>query len=327
MTQVGPLVFESPVWLLALAAVPVAAAAVLLWWRDARDTGARYADPTLLDLRQPRRSRALRGAAAVSVLIALALLAVAAAAPARDATRDEERGAVVLAIDTSLSMLRDDFAPTRVEAAAQAANEMLDVAPEEISVGLISFADRAQTLVAPTAERDLVAAKLARLPEAREGTALGDAVVASLTLLSGAGLLDDPPANPDQSPARIVLLTDGAATTGLDPQLAAQRAQAVQVPVFSILVGDDPPHPRFGDPREILSLLSSQTGGTYTQTTEVADLQEVFRDIGTVLTPVTELQDLTVRFVAGALAFLALAALLAALSRPRERVLPRSSAA
>ena len=323
--SIGPLVFQSPGWLLALLLIPLVAVAGAAWLRRGRDAAARYADPAILDLRRPARSRRLLVAAAAAVLVALACLVVAAARPARDVTRDEERGTVVLAIDTSLSMLRDDFPPTRLGAASAAASEMLDVAPEEIAVGLVSFADRARTLVTPTTDRVVVDSALTELPEAREGTALGDAVVASLSLLSGAGALDDPPATPEQSPARIVLLTDGAQTGGLDPASAAERAQAVQVPVFTILVGDDPPHPRFGDPREILSLLSSQTGGSYTQTTEVADLQEVFRDIGTVLTPVSELEELAVWFVTGALAFLVLAGLLAALSRPRERVLPPSA--
>jgi hypothetical protein len=86
--------------------------------------------------------------------------------------------------------------------------------------------------------------------------------------------------------------------------------------VFTILVGDDPPHPRFGDPREILALLASQTGGTYTQTTDQADLQRVFEDIGTTLTPVQKLRELTVWLVLGALVLLAIAALAAALGRP-----------
>ena len=307
MTEVGPIIFRSPVWLLLLLLVPVLAGCALWWWRRAGSAAEAYADPRLIDTRPPRRARAAQLAALIAALVAIGALAVAAARPAMDVTREEERGTVILAIDTSLSMRKDDLEPSRLGAASQAAKRLVDEAPESTAIGLVNFADRARTLLTPTIERDRVRAALDDLPEPREGTALGDAVATSLSLLSGAGVLQQTPASPEESPARIVLLTDGARTLGLEPAAAAARAQAAQVPVFTILVGDDPPHPRFGDPRETLASLATQTGGTYTQTTTDEDLGRVFADIGKTLTPVQRLEELTVWPAALALILLLLA--------------------
>jgi Ca-activated chloride channel family protein len=318
MTEIGPIVFQEPTWLFALLLAPVLAGFGVLWWRRAGRAAAAYADPLLVDVRAPRGSRAAQLGAGALALLALVALAIAAARPSIDETREEERGTVILAIDTSLSMRKDDLKPSRLVAASDAAKRLLDEAPDSTAIGLVSFSDRARTLVTPTVERDVLAVALDDLPEPREGTALGDAVATSLSLLSGAGVLQEIPAAPQDSPARIVLLTDGARTLGLEPSAAAARAQAAQVPVFTILVGDDPAHPRFGDPRETLAMLASQTGGTYTQTTTDADLAEVFADIGKTLTPVQRLRELTVWLVGAALLLLGLAGLALALARPRR---------
>jgi Ca-activated chloride channel family protein len=318
MTEIGPIVFQAPEWLIALLALPVLAVLGLMWWRRAGRAAAAYADPELVDVRSSGWSRGAQLIGGLLGVLALAALAVGAARPSIDVTTEEERGTVILAIDTSLSMRKQDLQPSRLGAASDAAKRLLDEAPASTAVGLVNFADRARTLVTPTVEREVVAAALDDLPEPREGTALGDAVATSLTLLSGAGVLEEIPANPQDSPARIVLLTDGARTLGLEPSAAAARAQAAQVPVFTILVGDDPPHPRFGDPRETLAMLATQTGGTYTQTTDDVDLARIFEDIGKTLTPVQRLRELTVWLVASALGLLALAALALALARPRE---------
>ncbi len=318
MTEIGPVVFQSPESLLALLLVPALAVLALLWWRRGGRAATADADTNMGDVRSTGWSRGAQLAGGLLGLLAIAALAVGAARPSVDVTREEERGTVILAIDTSLSMRKDDLQPSRLGAASDAAKRLIDEAPESTAVGLVNFADRARTLVSPTVERNVVKAALDDLPEPREGTALGDAVATSLSLLSGAGVLEEIPANPQDSPARIVLLTDGARTLGLEPSAAAARAQAVQVPVFTILVGDDPPHPRFGDPRETLAMLATQTGGTYTQTTDDVDLARVFEDIGKTLTPVQRLRELTVWLVASALGLLVLAGLALALARPRH---------
>jgi Ca-activated chloride channel family protein len=152
------------------------------------------------------------------------------------------------------------------------------------------------------------------------GTALGEGVTTSLAALQAAGAIaDPPPANPSDSPGRLLLLTDGANSIAksTSPEAAAQRAAADGVPIYAILLGDDPGRPDQPLPSETLAAMSSSTGGIFAQTTTTADLSAVFADIGSVVAPVDELRELTVWFAGLAIALLAAAALALGLARPR----------
>ena len=76
------------------------------------------------------------------------MLAVARPTMAMEVAKDEST--VVLTVDVSGSMAAEDVAPTRIEAARQAANAFLDEVPEGVKVGLVSFSDGANVEIAPT---------------------------------------------------------------------------------------------------------------------------------------------------------------------------------
>ena len=175
-------------------------------------------------------------------------------------------------------------------------------------------------LLAPTTDRTTIKNALEGIDDTREGTALGAAVTTSLAALQANGsVADPPPADPSDSPGRIMVLTDGANSirNATSPDAAAERAAAAGVPIYTILLGDDPGRPDQPLPAETLSAMASRTGGIFAQSTTTADLQAVFSDIGSVVAPVNELRELTVWAAAAALGLLLLAALLAAMARPR----------
>ena len=191
-------------------------------------------------------------------------------------------------------------------------------------VAPILAAGSGREIVEPGAGSGRLAVDLVRaldgLGELRVGTALGEGVTTSLSALQAAGAIaDPPPANPSDSPGRILLLTDGANSipNATSPEAAAQRAASEGVPIYSILLGDDPGRPDQPLPSETLSAMSSSTGGIFAQTTTTADLQAVFADIGSVVAPVDELRELSVWFAGLALVLLVGAGACAALSRPR----------
>jgi Ca-activated chloride channel family protein len=260
-------------------------------------------------------------AAGIAALLAVVAGVLAMARPAIDVTREQERGTVILALDVSNSMLATDLEPNRLTAAIDSAERFLDEAPASTAVGLVTFANGADLVVAPVTDREPVRDALGEIDDSstREGTAIGDAVVTSLTALRSAGVLEDPPATPQESAGRVLVITDGANSVGTDPSSAGARARAARVPVFTILLGDDPGHPRFGVPSETLSQLASQTGGVFTQTTTSEDLERVFEDIGKTLTPVQHLRELTVYFALAGLVLLCLALALLALAQPSRR--------
>ena len=185
------------------------------------------------------------------------------AVPREDAT-------VVLAIDISGSMKATDVAPTRLDAAREAAQSFIDQLPENIRVGIVAFASRPVTLVAPTTDRGELDTALDRL-QALDGTAMGDALMQVLDLAEtiqagdaggaggaggtgGANPSPDPSAVPAPDPSlapdssvdqptgeplvAAILLSDGANSVGTaEPLDAAQRAASLGVPIYTIALG------------------------------------------------------------------------------------------
>jgi Ca-activated chloride channel homolog len=319
--------FQSPDWLWALLLLPVLAAGLVLWARGRRRAASRWAEPGVMAVTPRGRTPVLRAAAAAVALLAVGAGIVALARPSVEETRQERRSTVMLTIDVSESMLKTDLQPNRLSAAVDAAERFLDEAPDDTAIGITTFADRASVVLAPTTDRDDVRRALDGIGSTRVGTALGEAVSVSLTALEAAGAVQEPPpADPSDSPGRVLVLTDGANSIlrATSPEAAAQRAAAEGVPVYTILLGNDPGRPDQPLPSETLAAMATQTGGVFAQSTTSEDLRAVFADIGSIVAPVDELRELTVWVVGIALALMALAAVLAGLARPRP---PRPSPA
>lgn len=315
--------WQSPGWLWALLALPVAVAALALWGRRASAAARAYADPGLLAVGPGRRTRLMRGVAAGLALLAAAAGVLAMARPSVTDRSDRRQSAVVIAIDTTQTMLKTDLRPNRLRAAVEAAGRFLDEVPDDVAVGLVTFAEGATVIVPPVTDHDRVRRALAGVGEVRIGTALGEAVTAGLGSLRAAGALEPVPERPEDSAGRILLLTDGANSVGrrpggraVTPEAATERAAAARVPVYSLLLGDDPGRPDQPTPSELLSGMATRTGGVFAQSVTSEDLRAVFADIGSVIAPVEELEELTVWAAAAALALLVAAALAAAAGGP-----------
>jgi len=312
--------FQSPDWLWALLLLPVLAVGLVAWARGRRRAAARWAEPGVMAVTPRGRVPVLRAAAAAVALLAVGAGIVALARPSVEETRDEQRSTVMITLDVSDSMLATDLQPNRLGAAVDAAERFLDEAPQDTAAGITTFADRASVVLAPTTDRDDVRRALDEIEGTRVGTALGEAVSVSLTALQAAGAVQEPPpADPSDSPGRILVLTDGANSIrrATSPEAAAQRAASEGVPIYTILLGNDPGRPDQPLPAETLAAMATQTGGVFAQSTTSEDLRAVFADIGSIVAPVDELRELTVWVVGIAIALMALAAILAGLSRPR----------
>jgi len=308
--------FLDPMWLWALLVVPVLVVIAVMWERDRARVGQAFADPSVMAIGSDAKARRQRRTALALGLLAVAMGPLALARPAFSTVEDQRHGAVVLEIDTSRSMQKTDLQPNRLEAAKAAANQFLDSAPEEVQVGLVTFNDRAVVQVAPTLDRQAVRSALDRL-DVKEGTALGDAVVAGIGSLSGAGALNPLPATPQQSAGRIMILTDGAGNVGTSTDDAIARAQAVKVPLYTVMLGNDAGRPDRPPPPETLAGMATQTGGVFAQTTSAGDLTKIFQDLGGALTKVPTVTELA--WVASLLALLLLGAAGLLLSAARRR--------
>ena len=241
----------------------------------------------------------------------LALLVVGFARPTDEVRVPRERATVMVAVDVSRSMLADDVPPDRLVAAKDAAREFVADLPEEFNVGLVAFAGSASVMVPPTGDREVMAAGIDRLDEGVtgvQGTAIGDAIDASLESIRtlDAQAVDEPP------PARVVILSDGANTTGRSPTSAAGDAVEAGVPVdtisFGTLDGQIGAGQRVPVDGETLRVVSEQSGGGYYEAGSSAELREAYADIGSSVGYRMERQDVSARFIGGGLVFALLAA-------------------
>jgi Ca-activated chloride channel homolog len=222
--------FAAPLVLLALVAVPLLALWYLLSERRRRAGAALFAAPALQPSVAPRRPGWRRHAPFLVVALALAALIVAAARPERTVAVPVERASIMLATDVSGSMTATDVKPNRLTAAKRAAFQFLSTVPKQVNVGVMAFNQVPQVLQSPTQDRAAVSAAIQRM-SVHGGTATGEAINTATTILNRTAPGQKRP------PAAIVLLSDGASTSGRDPVSAAQAAGKAKIPIYTVALG------------------------------------------------------------------------------------------
>jgi Ca-activated chloride channel homolog len=306
------LTYDQPdvLWLL-LAVVLLAFLYVVMQLRRERYE-VRFTNLELLDVVAPRRPRWRRHLTAAMFLLGISALVVAAARPFAEVRVPRERATVVLAIDVSFSMMADDVEPTRLDAAQEAAVDFVQGLPASMNVGLVAFDGTARVLVPPTPDRTSVQQAINGL-QLGPSTAIGEAIFASLDAIEMA-----PPGEVDErAPGRIVLMSDGETTVGRPNDMGSDAATRAGVPVSTISFGtpfgeivleEEPvPIPVPVSP-EPLRAVADATGGTFFEAGSLADLEDVYADIGTSIGYTTEEQEVTHRAVWVALALFGLTA-------------------
>ena len=294
--------FASPLWLLLLVAVPL-----LVWAARRSAAGDRAGERPGVRFSAATDAGAASGAAAgwarfawlpgALRLMALALAIVALARPQqRDASvaRSAEGIDIVLALDISTSMLAEDFAPNRFEAARAVAAEFVRGRTSD-RVGLVVFAGQAFTQAPLTLDYPFLLSMLrgVQMGQIEDGTAIGTAIATAAARLRDS----------DAASKVVILLTDGQSNRGqIDPETAAEAAAALGVRIYAIGVGGDggpmmpgagplaaPSLPGFGGllappsaeiDEATLQAVAATTGGRYFRATDVEALREIYGAIG-----------------------------------------------
>ena len=195
----------------------------------------------------------------VLLLLSLATLLFAMARPTAKITLPLSQRTIILAMDVSGSMRAADVQPNRLVASQEAAKAFVNNLPREVRVGVIAFAGTAAVVQAPTTSRDDVIAAIDRF-QLQRATATGSGIILSLaTIFPDAGIeisqatgqrnmpgpMDEKKDKPEFTPvepgsytsAAIIMLTDGARTTGPDPVDAAKMAADRGVKVYTVGIG------------------------------------------------------------------------------------------
>jgi Ca-activated chloride channel family protein len=162
---------------------------------------------------------------------------------------------VILAIDVSRSMRAMDVQPNRFEAAKEAARSFIGSLPEDVRLGIVSFAGTAALVQAPTRDKEQLLGALDRL-QLDIHTALGSGLIVALATLfpqdgleveaySSGSAPRKPPAKKaaavppgSNTNAAIILLTDGRRTIGPTPVDAARMAAERGIRVYTVGFGN-----------------------------------------------------------------------------------------
>jgi Ca-activated chloride channel family protein len=299
--------FREPLLLAALALVPLALLAYWAAQRRRRRYAIRYpAVDVLAGVAGKARGRHIP---AVLAIAALAALAISLARPERTVAVEQRQGTVMLVHDTSGSMQATDVKPDRLSAARDAARTLISSVPDEFRLGVISFNTQVEELASPTTDRSQALRAIEGL-KVQGGTAMGDglqmAVNAIRTPVTGAD------GRPQRIPGAIVLLSDGASTSGRDPRAVAKTAAKYKIPIYAIALGtpngrlkqaDGSMTPVPPDTATLDSIARTSGGRSFTAPT-ARDLEAVYANLGKGLATRREKQEVTGAFAGGALILL-----------------------
>ena len=218
----------------------------------------------------------------VNRIMIILLLVLAAAGTMLWTTGKISNSDYIIAIDSSSSMLADDFEPSRLQAAKEAAVAFIDDLSARAQIGVVSFSGNAFI------EQELTG-DFGRAKEAIDntkirtvgGTNVGDAIITSANLLE----------NSEKSKV-IILLTDGRSNVGTPVEEAIFYAQEKSIKINTIGVATEQGGrflridavSRIDEPT--LKAIASSTGGSYYPAADKAALIKAFRDATTSSTEV-----------------------------------------
>lgn len=311
-TRVWLFEFFNPDRLWALVILPVLVIIYLLLLRLKRNRGMRYTQTGIVGAVLPRQSQWRRHVSVAMTLCSLVAITGAWARPAGVEKVPRERATVVVVLDRSLSMQAVDVSPTRLDASKQAAKDFIAQLPASYNVALVGLSGSSGVLAPPTTDRGMVDRVIDGM-DLQEGTAIGDAITASLSAVAMApGEEGDDPA-----PAIIVLLSDGQNTGGsTEPMSAAAQAKAADIPIHTIAFGTangyvdiDGQRANVAPDRELLAQIAEETGGRAMDAKTANQLDNVYEQMQSEVGYEEVKKEVTAQWALYALAFAFIAAL------------------
>ncbi len=265
-----PLGFIWPQMLWLLLVIPAVVGLYFVLLRRKKKAALRYGNLAMVKIAQGTHGAWRRHVPPALYLAGLVFAVTAIARPTAVLSLASTKATVILAMDVSISMRAEDMQPSRIVAAQEAAKAFINEQPKDVQIGLVAFAASALLVQNPTTDHQALSAAIDRF-ELQRGTAVGNGILASLGTLfpneewnipgqsiftqgggeragGGAAPLG---ANPTPEPAKqpdivepgslktaiVILMTDGATTTGPNPIEAARLAAAHGLRVYTIGFG------------------------------------------------------------------------------------------
>jgi Ca-activated chloride channel homolog len=222
-------------------------------------------------------------------MLSLACIIVALARPQKRNEKQTSEGEgidIVLCMDVSGSMGSPDIPPSRMAVAKEVAEEFIRSRPTD-RIGLVIFSGESFTQCPITSDRATLISQVQTL-ESRtrldDGTVIGEGLATAVDRLSKS----------EAKSKVIILLTDGKedppATRLIDPLTALEIAKSRGVKVYTVGMSADPAAATqaingkknasadFLD-EQLLSKISSETGGQYFRARDKEGLQSIYKQI------------------------------------------------
>jgi Ca-activated chloride channel homolog len=219
-------------------------------------------------------------------LLALACLLLALARPQIRNVQSRNKGEgidIVLCMDVSGSMLSQDFAPNRLEAAKAVAIDFVKSRPVD-RFALVTFSGESFTLSPLTTNHEVILQQIKSLKSGMltDGTLIGEGLAKSVERLSSVG---------GAKSKVVILLTDGKEeapeTRIIDPLTALQIARVKGVKVYTVGMAGDPfaqrqtqnftPTSNLDD--ALLQRMARETGGAYFRARDKEALEVIYAQI------------------------------------------------
>ena len=279
--------FAYPAFLYFLLIIPL-----LGWWYWKKENSISpdltYSSLQMFAGLKPSLKERLRHLPAVLRILALVFLIIAVARPQTFSSGENiytEGIDIVMVLDTSGSMLAEDFSPNRLEAAKSVIDDFVAGRTTD-KIGLVIFSAESFTQCPLTIDYPVLRNLLKEIKSGvlTDGTAIGIAIA------NGINRVKD-----SKAKSKImILLTDGMNNVPeMDPLTAAQIAQTFGIRIYTIGVGTmgQAPYPfdtPFGKrysmiPVEIdenlLRQIAQTTGGNYFRATNNKKLAEIYSEI------------------------------------------------
>ena len=315
MVWLIPESFANPVRLLMLLMIPLVVAAYILATLRRNRRGMRFTNTSMLEVVVKKQSAWRRHLAVALSLLSLITLTAAWATPQDQTLVPRERATVVMVIDVSLSMQATDVEPNRLAAAQTEAKQFVSEINPAFNIALVSMSGGPSIVVRPTTDHQAVIRAIDGLQLA-DSTAIGESLALALRALDQAPKDPDHPNDP--APGAIVMLSDGANTTGRAPDQVAVEAKDAKVPVYTIAYGTDNGYVDLDGKREPVPVdraqmdrLAQETDGRSFTAKDTAQLKQAYENIKKETGYVPAKREVTSRFAGYGLAFAVLAALAA----------------
>jgi Ca-activated chloride channel family protein len=292
--------------------------------RRRRELAARYGSLGLVQM-AGRAPGARRHVPPALFLSGLTVLLLGLARPQAAVSLPRIEGTVILAFDVSGSMAAEDVQPTRMEAAKAAARDFVERQPPGVQIGVVAFSEGGLPVQAPTSDQQAVLAAIDRISPQR-GTSIGQGILASLNTIAAGSEPEAPPGGGDpqptpvpeevDTPASIVLISDGENTAPPNPLDAAQAAADRGVRIYTVGVGS-----AAGTTLEVegftvhtqldeatLQQIAQLTAGVYFRAEDQQQLRAIYDNLALRLVTEPEMMEVTALFTGAGMLFLLLGA-------------------